>query len=100
MESRTDIIDIMDFIKEDIVISGIGGYFPKALNVGEFKEKLYSNESLVEPKWPDGMYIFKISKIRQYIIFTFYIIILNFKIRNLHRNVSFDQNNLVFTGNN
>lgn len=44
----------MEPYKDDIVISGIGGYFPKSLNVGEFKNNLFSNEILLGTKWSDG----------------------------------------------
>ncbi|KAJ8980787.1 hypothetical protein NQ317_004788 [Molorchus minor] len=45
----------MEIIKDDVVISGIGGYFPKALNIAEFKDRLLSNESLLGARWPEGM---------------------------------------------
>ncbi|KAJ8961709.1 hypothetical protein NQ318_021309 [Aromia moschata] len=44
----------MEIVKDDVVISGIGGYFPKALNIAEFKDRLYSNESLLSSRWPEG----------------------------------------------
>ncbi|XP_071051537.1 fatty acid synthase-like [Onthophagus taurus] len=41
-------------LQEDIVISGIGGYFPKAHNIVEFKNNLYSNEILLGSRWKEG----------------------------------------------
>lgn len=45
----------MEIVPDDVVISGIGGYFPKALNIEEFKQRLFSNEILLEARWPEGM---------------------------------------------
>lgn len=39
---------------EDIVISGIGGYFPGCKNVGEWKKKLFDNEIHMDEKWSKG----------------------------------------------
>ncbi|XP_018570431.1 fatty acid synthase-like [Anoplophora glabripennis] len=44
----------MEIVPDDVVISGIGGYFPKALNIEEFKQRLFSNEVLLEARWPEG----------------------------------------------
>ncbi|KAK4881873.1 hypothetical protein RN001_005192 [Aquatica leii] len=38
----------------DVVISGIGGYFPKANNIEELKKGLLSNESLLSSRWKAG----------------------------------------------
>ncbi|KAF5305398.1 hypothetical protein FQR65_LT07724 [Abscondita terminalis] len=38
----------------DVVISGIGGYFPKANNIEEFKKGLLSNENLMSSRWKAG----------------------------------------------
>ncbi|CAH0563662.1 unnamed protein product [Brassicogethes aeneus] len=38
----------------DIVISGVGGYFPKAENIGEFRDRLLNNENLLETRWRYG----------------------------------------------
>lgn len=40
---------------ENIVISGIGGYFPDCKNVGEWKKKLFENEKIqLKEKWSKG----------------------------------------------
>ncbi|KAJ8922067.1 hypothetical protein NQ315_008708 [Exocentrus adspersus] len=44
----------MEVVPDDVVISGIGGYFPKALNIEEFKQRLLSNEVLLGDRWPEG----------------------------------------------
>lgn len=44
----------LDTFSEEVVISGIGGYFPKCRNVEEFKTKLLNNENLLENRWPAG----------------------------------------------
>ncbi|XP_017779765.1 PREDICTED: fatty acid synthase-like isoform X2 [Nicrophorus vespilloides] len=38
----------------EVVISGIGGFFPKAENFEMLKEALLSNESLLETRWKEG----------------------------------------------
>ncbi|EEZ97866.2 fatty acid synthase [Tribolium castaneum] len=44
----------MHFVKDDVVISGIGGYFPKALNIEKLQEHLLNNENLLESRWKAG----------------------------------------------
>ncbi|CAG9823792.1 unnamed protein product [Phaedon cochleariae] len=44
----------INIVPEDVVISGIGGYFPKAKNIEEFRKAVFENTPLVEPKWPEG----------------------------------------------
>ncbi|RZB84952.1 fatty acid synthase, partial [Asbolus verrucosus] len=44
----------MYVIDDEVVISGVGGYFPKALNIGQFKERLLNNENLMESRWRSG----------------------------------------------
>lgn len=44
--------------KDDIVISGIGGYFPNAANIEEWKQQLFNNEIHLGEKWHKGMYFF------------------------------------------
>lgn len=44
----------MYFVKDDVVISGVGGYFPKALNIKEFSERLLNNEMLLTSRWKAG----------------------------------------------
>lgn len=39
---------------EDVVISGIGGYFPKCSNVNEFKDRLLANENMLGSRWKAG----------------------------------------------
>lgn len=39
---------------DDVVISGLGGYFPKSRQLDEFKKNLMSNESLLESRWKEG----------------------------------------------
>lgn len=41
--------------EDEVVISGIGGCFPKSKNLNEFKENLYKNESLLQPMWTKGI---------------------------------------------
>lgn len=38
----------------DIVISGIGGYFPKSTNIDVFKSRLLNNENMLENRWKAG----------------------------------------------
>lgn len=47
----------MNVYKGDIVISGVGGYFPKAKNIEQFKQKLLDQEFLLESRWRDGLLI-------------------------------------------
>lgn len=44
----------MDIVPYDVVISGIGGYFPKAINIEEFKERLLSNETLLSQQFNEN----------------------------------------------
>ena len=44
----------MHFVKDDVVISGVGGYFPKSLNIEEFRDRLLNNENLMESRWKAG----------------------------------------------
>ncbi|XP_057655807.1 fatty acid synthase-like [Diorhabda carinulata] len=44
----------MDIVPCEVVVSGIGGYFPKAINVEEFKERLLSNESLLSQRFNEN----------------------------------------------
>lgn len=41
---------------DDIVISGIGGNFPKAANVEEFKSVLFNGVDVREARWEAGVY--------------------------------------------
>ncbi|XP_022703888.1 fatty acid synthase-like [Varroa jacobsoni] len=46
-------------VKDDIVLSGISGYFPQADGIEEFQQKLYNGVDMVtddEVRWPRGMY--------------------------------------------
>lgn len=38
----------------EVVISGVGGVFPKANNIEELKTQLLANESLLEYRWKYG----------------------------------------------
>ncbi|CAG9858377.1 unnamed protein product [Phyllotreta striolata] len=44
----------MDTVPDDVVISGIGGSYPQCDNTEEFKNKLFENKYLVQPKWPEN----------------------------------------------
>ncbi|CAG9765257.1 unnamed protein product [Ceutorhynchus assimilis] len=44
----------MELVKEDVVISGIGGYFPQSLNIEEFQKNLLENKNLVGTRWRQG----------------------------------------------
>lgn len=44
----------MELVKDDVVISGIGGYFPQSLNIDEFKNNLLENKDLVGTRWRQG----------------------------------------------
>ncbi|XP_066247499.1 fatty acid synthase-like [Euwallacea similis] len=44
----------MELVKEDVVISGIGGYFPQSLNIEEFQNNLLENKNLVGNRWRQG----------------------------------------------
>lgn len=46
---------------EDVVISGIGGYFPKCSNVEEFKARLLANEEMLGTRWKAGKLQFYIN---------------------------------------
>lgn len=39
---------------EEIVISGIGGFFPGCKNTNEWKQKIFDNEIQLEEKWAKG----------------------------------------------
>lgn len=44
------------FDPEDVVISGIGGYFPNSSNIGEFRQRLLANENMLSSRWKAGLY--------------------------------------------
>ncbi|XP_060524806.1 fatty acid synthase-like [Cylas formicarius] len=44
----------MELVKEDVVISGIGGYFPQSLNIEELMNNLLENKDLVTTRWRQG----------------------------------------------
>lgn len=44
----------MEIIHEDVVISGIGGYFPQSLNIEQFQKNLLENKDLVGTRWRQG----------------------------------------------
>lgn len=46
----------MDVVPEDVVISGIGGFYPKATNLEDFKNRLFENKPLQEPRWPESKF--------------------------------------------
>ncbi|CAH2006640.1 unnamed protein product [Acanthoscelides obtectus] len=45
---------MLDIIKEDVVISGIGAHFAKASNMEELKQRLYENQSQLTARWPQA----------------------------------------------
>ncbi|XP_030762053.1 fatty acid synthase-like [Sitophilus oryzae] len=45
----------MKIVDEDVVISGIGGYFPQSTNFEEFGKHLLDNDNLIEDRWKEGM---------------------------------------------
>lgn len=45
---------MVHMIDDDVVISGVGGYFPKALNISELQERLFNKENLMESRWRAG----------------------------------------------
>lgn len=45
----------MDLLEnEDVVISGIGGFFPQCKNIEEFKQRLLNKEDLLTSRWKEG----------------------------------------------
>ena len=44
--------------QEEVVISGIGGWFPKTNNVEDFSHYLLQGKQLIEPKWNTGNFLF------------------------------------------
>ncbi|KAF7281302.1 hypothetical protein GWI33_004884 [Rhynchophorus ferrugineus] len=44
----------MELVKEDVVISGIGGYFPQSINIEEFGDNLIENKNMIENRWKEG----------------------------------------------
>ncbi|XP_066149955.1 fatty acid synthase-like isoform X1 [Euwallacea fornicatus] len=44
----------MELVKEDVVISGVGGYFPQSLNIEAFQNNLLENKNLVGTRWKQG----------------------------------------------
>ncbi|CAG9841081.1 unnamed protein product [Diabrotica balteata] len=46
----------MNIVPDDVVISGIGGLFPKSTNIGEFKQRLFENEILLEQRFEEGSF--------------------------------------------
>uniref|UniRef100_A0AAR5P2C7 Malonyl-CoA:ACP transacylase (MAT) domain-containing protein n=1 Tax=Dendroctonus ponderosae TaxID=77166 RepID=A0AAR5P2C7_DENPD len=44
----------MILVKEDVVISGIGGYFPESINIEQFQKNLLDNKDLVGTRWRQG----------------------------------------------
>lgn len=44
----------MNLINDDVVISGIGGHFPKSTNIAELAKNLFANEDLLESRWKEG----------------------------------------------
>lgn len=45
---------IMANYGDDIVVSGIGGYFPGCKNIAEWKRQIFENEIYLEEKWAKG----------------------------------------------
>lgn len=47
----------MDFeiVKDEVVISGVGGFFPKSNDVGELKARLLNNENLLSFRWTEDV---------------------------------------------
>lgn len=39
---------------DEVVISGVGGFFPKCANMGELKERLLNKEELLGSRWKAG----------------------------------------------
>lgn len=48
----------MELIKDDVVISGIGGYFPESLNIEQFQKNLLDNKNLVSTRWRQGYLLY------------------------------------------
>lgn len=42
------------FEDNEVVISGVGGVFPKLKNLEDFKKSLLANEELLSSRWPEG----------------------------------------------
>ena len=40
--------------ENDVVISGIGGYFPQAKNLEQLKEIMLSNKIVLTSRWKEG----------------------------------------------
>lgn len=45
---------------DDVVISGVGGFFPKCSNMEEFKHRLLNNEEMLGSRWKAGKNYFLI----------------------------------------
>lgn len=43
--------------QDEVVISGIGGHFPKSRNIEEFKKALLNNECLLDSRWKAGIFL-------------------------------------------
>lgn len=54
----------MELIKDDVVISGIGGYFPESLNIEQFQKNLLENKNLVSTRWRQGCFVDNTEKLR------------------------------------
>lgn len=39
---------------DEVVISGVGGFFPKCTNMEAFKERLLNKEELLGSRWKPG----------------------------------------------
>lgn len=46
-----------DIVYDDVVISGVGGYFPKCRNMEELKQYLFNNEELLGSRWKPGEWL-------------------------------------------
>lgn len=46
----------MLLVQEDVVISGIGGYFPESINIEELQKNLLDNKDLVGTRWRQGRF--------------------------------------------
>lgn len=45
----------MEFVGNDeVVISGVGGLFPKSTNIDDLKNHLLGNEDLLTSRWKEG----------------------------------------------
>lgn len=57
--------------RDDVVISGIGGYFSKCINIDEFQACLLSNENMLETRWKAGTFEIIYINITSLIIYFF-----------------------------